>query len=180
MTIPTKNYVGGPENINEYWYPMNTEVATANFSLRDLFNRIIEEKVKTIDIAKKDDIVKSDGICLVSGWYNTEMWGKNCFRWTDGEGIFKIMYKISDFKIKYKYIHEFEGAELKVFVDDILIFSDSMILKDSWTEIDIRLDEFQTLPLKIKIKTDFFIPRQCGISADIRKLGIAISEISCY
>jgi hypothetical protein len=41
------NHVGGPENLDWYWYPLSPELKKANMELRDLFNMLIEEKLKT-------------------------------------------------------------------------------------------------------------------------------------
>lgn len=56
MTIPPKNYVGGSENINEYWSPMETEVSEANLNLRALFNQLISKKIYKIENVKKDSV----------------------------------------------------------------------------------------------------------------------------
>jgi hypothetical protein len=41
-----KNYVGGPENLSQYWYSLEPEILNANLRLRDLINRLTEEKLK--------------------------------------------------------------------------------------------------------------------------------------
>lgn len=172
-------YVSCPDKPCDYWYPLDTEVFSANLYLCDLFNQLISEKLTTIKKNNRSRIYEGTIILFESGWYPTETWVDHRFNWTDGAGIIKITTNVSGITLQYRCIYRFNDMNLRILVNDILVSSENMVVNDFWKDYSIELKGHEA-PFMIKIYSDYFIPQLCDISDDSRKLGIAVSEIKVW
>ena len=170
-----RSSVGGPRNIDDYWYKLPLELKAANLRLKDLFDSLHEVRTSAGMACQFQHDIDRTGIYLSWGWYPPEHVDQETYRWTDGCGLIVLS--------GYRGILEITAKAQPEVAPDVDILQDNQRLMKTkldteWTRISVEAGDNSGATRKIiQLKTQSWRPVDIGLNADPRKLGIQVKQI---
>lgn len=177
-TPQKKSRIGGPRNMNDYWYEMNPDLRAQNEKLRDLLDAVIGLRELIAFAPRSDQDIETEGVHLGKGWHFPERMTPDTFRWTDGSAEIFIGLPGMEGSLEIELRPILPGSRRVTLFKNNQKILEKKLPASEWSVVTLPLsDRCENQGMLITIKSNAAIPKQLDINEDTRKLGLQVKSI---